>query len=78
MTSERTVGLGLVGAAVTLLARKATRRIMHDGSGRRRLPRAAGRSGRVAMLLIMSVASGALLALGEVLHEHRRHLADAN
>ena len=33
MASARTVGLGMLGAAVTMLARNATRRAMHDESG---------------------------------------------
>jgi hypothetical protein len=76
MSSARTVGLGMVGAAVTMLARKATRRAMHDESGVPKLPRAARRGNSVTMLLIVAAASGALLALAEVLREQRRHLAD--
>jgi len=76
MASARTVALGLVGAAVTMLARKATRRAMHDESGAPKLMRAARRSNSVTMLLIVAAASGALLALTEVLQEQRRHLVD--
>jgi len=76
MTSARTIGLGMVGAAVTMLARSATRRAMHDENGAPKLPRAARRSDSVTMLLIVAAASGALLALAEVLQEQRRHLAD--
>lgn len=76
MASARTVALGLVGAAVTMLARNATRRAMHDERGAPKLMRAARRGNSVTMLLIMAAASGALLALTEVLQEQRRHLAD--
>jgi hypothetical protein len=76
MASARTFGLGLIGTAVTLLARKATRRAMHDASGAPRLP--AHRSDSITTLLIVAAASGALLALGEMLQEHRRQLSDAS
>ena len=77
MASARTVGLGMLGAAVTMLARKATRRAMHDESGAPKLPRATRRSNSVTMLLIVAAASGALLAFSDVLQEQRRHLTDA-
>jgi hypothetical protein len=76
MASARTIGLGMVSAAVTMLARNATRRAMHDQSGAPKLPRAARRSDSVTMLLIVAAASGALLALADVLQEQRRQLAD--
>ncbi len=76
MASARTVTLGLVGAAVTVLARNATRRAMHDESGEPKLMRAVRRNSSVTMLLIMAAASGALLAFTEVLQEQRRHLTD--
>ena len=77
MASARTVGLGMLGAAVTMLARKATRRAMHDERGAPKLPRATRRSNSVTMLLIVAAASGALLAFSDVLQEQRRHLTDA-
>ena len=78
MTSARTVGLGMVGAAVTMLARKATRRAMYDSSGRARLPRAARRPNSLTTVLLVAAASGALLALTDVLQQHRRHLHEAS
>jgi hypothetical protein len=66
----------MVGAAVTMLARNATRRALHDENGAPRLPRAARRSNGVTTLLIMAAASGALLALVDVVQEQRRQLAD--
>lgn len=77
MASARAWGLGMVGAAVTMLARNATRRALHDQHGAPRLPRAARRSNGVTTLLIMAAASGALLALVDVVQEQRRHLTDA-
>jgi hypothetical protein len=77
MTSARTVALGIVGATVTMLARNATRRAIHDARGVPKLPRAARRSNSVTMLLIIAAASGALLALSDLLQEQRRQLSDA-
>ena len=72
----KTVGLGVVGAGVTMLARKWTLRAMHDERGRPKLPRAARKSNSVIVLLTVAAASGALLALAEILTEHRKTLAD--
>ena len=72
----KTVGLGVVGAGVTMLARKWTLRAMHDDRGRPKLPRAARKSNSVIVLLTVAAASGALLALAEILTEHRKQLAD--
>jgi len=77
MRAKGTVGLGMVGAAVTMLARKATRRAMYDSSGRARLPQAAGRPNSLTTVLLLAAASGALLALTDVLQQHRRELHEA-
>ena len=69
-------GLGMAGAAVTMLTRKATRRAMYDSSGRARLPRAARRRNSMTAVLLVAAASGALLALTDVLHQHRRELQE--
>ena len=69
--------MGLVGAAVTMLARRATRRAMYDERGEPKLPRAARKSNSVVMLLIVAAASGVALALGDVLHDHRKELTEA-
>ena len=76
MASARTVALGVVGAAVTMFARSATRRAMHDERGAPKLARAARRTDSVTMMLIVAAATGALLALAEVLQEQRKYLAD--
>ena len=75
MASARTVGLGIVGAAVTMLARQVTRRAMHDENGALKLPRAARRADSVTMLLFVAAASGALLALADVMQEQRKQLS---
>jgi hypothetical protein len=75
MAKTQTVGRTMLGAATTMLARKATHRAMHRRSGAPRLPRAARRSNSVTMLLLLAAAAGALLALGDVLQEQRKHAA---
>ena len=71
-----TIGWGMVGAATTMLARTATRRAMHSRAGIPRLPRAARRSNSFGTLLLLAAAAGALLALGDILQEQRKHVAD--
>jgi hypothetical protein len=59
-----------------MLARKVTRRVMHDERGVPKLPRATRRSNSMTMVLIVAAASGVLLALAEILQEQRRHLEE--
>ncbi len=75
MPGARSVGYGMVGAATTMLARKVTRRAMHSPRGTPRLPRAARRNRSFAMMLALAAATGALLALGDVLQEQRKHVS---
>jgi hypothetical protein len=60
-----------------MLARNATRRALHDQNGEPRLPRVSRRSNGLTSFLITAAASGALLALVDVVQEHRRRLTDA-
>jgi hypothetical protein len=73
MTIGRTVGLGLIGSATTMLVRNATRRAMHTPEGITRLPRAAKRGRGIGTVLVLAAAAGALLALADVLQEQRHH-----
>jgi len=75
MAGTQTVGWGLVGAATTMLARRATRRAMHEPSGAPRLPRAARKSNSFGMMLVFAAAAGAMLALGDILQEQRKHVS---
>jgi len=77
MASGRTLGIGLIGAAMTMLVRSITRRAMHDRRGTLKLPRAASRANGLTTVLALAAASGALLALGDVLQEQRKHLAQS-
>jgi hypothetical protein len=65
----------MLGSAATLLARRATRRAMHDAEGDVRLPDVAQRSTLGTMLLV-AAAAGALLALADILREQRKRAAD--
>ncbi len=71
------IGWGLVGAATTMLARRATRRAMHRRSDVPRLPPAARRKNTFGMMLLLAGSAGALLALGDVLQEQRKHVTTA-
>lgn len=77
MGAKSKLGLGMAGAAVTMLTRRATRRAMYDSSGNARLPQAARRSNSLTTILLVAAASGALLALTDVLQQHRRDLQEA-
>jgi len=77
MAEAHNIGWAMVGAAMTMLARWATRRAMHEQSGAPRLPRAARRNRTFGMMLLLAGAAGALLALGDVLQEQRRHVTHA-
>jgi hypothetical protein len=48
---------------------------MHERGGAPRLPRAARQKNTFGMMLLFAVAAGALLALGDVLQEQRKHVA---
>lgn len=72
-----TLGYGLIGAATTKLARTATRRAMHLRGGAPRLPRAARQRSGLGMLLMLAAAAGAILAIGDVVQEQRKHIARA-
>lgn len=74
MRTAQGVGLGLIGAATTMLARRLTRRAMHEDSGEPKMPTAVRRSNSVGIMLLLAGAAGALLAFGDVLKEQRQQL----
>ncbi len=65
----------MAGAATTMLARKMTRRALHSPRGTPRLPRAARRNRSFTMMVLLAAAAGALLAIGDVLQEQRKHVS---
>lgn len=66
----------MVGSAATMLARTLIRRAMHTKGGAPRLPRAARTNDGLKMVLLLAVAAGAMLALGDVLQEQRKEIDD--
>jgi hypothetical protein len=74
MRLARTVGLGLIGSATTMLVRGATRRAMHAPDGTPRWPNAARHNRGIGAMVVLAAAAGAMLALADVLREQRsRH-----
>jgi hypothetical protein len=76
MSTARTIGWGLLGSAATLLARRATRRAMHESDGELRLPQAAQRN-TLGMMLVLAATAGALMAFGDILREQRQRAAES-
>lgn len=77
MGMAQTAGIGLISSATTMVARKATRRAMHKRDGEPRLPRAARENNGWLMILALAVATGAALAIADVLLEQRKHASRA-
>jgi len=77
MSMRRTVGWGMIGGATTYLTRKAIRSAMHKQSGAPRLPRTVRHDKSFGTMVLLAVATGALLALGDVLQEQRKHVVEA-
>ena len=77
MGFARTAGLGMVASAATMVTRKATRSAMHRRTGEPRLPRVARRHRGLAMILLLAVGAGAMLAMADVLQEQRKHATRA-
>lgn len=63
---------GLLGATTTKMARRATRRAMHNPYGSPRLPVAARRSAGLGTTLAWAAGTGVALALADVLREQRK------
>ncbi|HEU0301574.1 MAG TPA: hypothetical protein VFR37_19090 [Longimicrobium sp.] len=59
----------IVGSAASKMARKYTRRTLHTPGGAPRLPRKARRQSGLGMMLGWAVATGAIMALADVLQE---------
>ena len=74
MATVQRLGWGLIGAGTTMLARRVVRRFLYAG-GRPRLARAARRDGGVPGLLLVAAASGAALAIADMLQDQRKYVA---
>jgi hypothetical protein len=60
-----------------MVARKATRRALHEQNGAPRLPHATRRRKTFGMMLLLAAVAGAVLAFGDVLQEQRKHVTHA-
>lgn len=76
MAGAQALGWGMIGAATTMLARRATRRAMHDPDGSPRLPRRARKDTGFGTMLLLAAAAGAILAFGDLLQEQRKHVTE--
>ena len=72
MAAVQRLGLGLMGAATTMLVRRVMRRTLHRDTGEPKLPRSMRRTNSVRSMLLLAGAAGALLAIGDVLQEQRK------
>lgn len=59
----------VAGTAASKMARKYTRNVLHRENGAPRLPRKARRQSGMGMMLGWAVATGAIMALADVLQE---------
>ena len=67
----------LAGTAASKMARKYTRNALHNDRGAPRLPRKARRQSGVGMMLGWAIATGAIMALADVLKEQGKDTVHA-
>jgi hypothetical protein len=73
MGMARSMGMGVMGGATTMLARRAARGVLHDRIGRPRLPRRTQRRRGFGPMLAWAAAAGLILALADVVQEQRKY-----
>ncbi|HEY0020046.1 MAG TPA: DUF4235 domain-containing protein [Longimicrobium sp.] len=67
----------LAGTAASKMARKYTRNALHNERGAPRLPRRARRESGLGMMLGWAIATGAIMALADVLSEQGKESVHA-
>ena len=67
----------VAGTAASKMARKYTRGALHTRGGAPRLPRKAKRQSGVGMMLGWAIATGAIMALADVLKEQGKDTVHA-
>ena len=67
----------LAGTAASKMARTYTRKTLHNRAGAPRLPRKARRQSGVGMMLGWAIATGAIMALADVLKEQGKDTVHA-
>jgi hypothetical protein len=75
MTFEK-LWWGLCGVATTMAARKIATAALHDKNGEPKLSNTTRRNSSLGMMFMLAVASGVLLAFGDMLKEHRKQVVD--
>jgi hypothetical protein len=70
-------GWSAIGFVTTLVARKLTTLALHRPDGEPAMADTARRNRSAALMIAVAAASGVVLALGDVLREHRKQLVDA-
>jgi hypothetical protein len=75
MSVASKISSGVLGGATTKLARSMTRKALHDGRGRPRVPAAARQRNGVVAMLAWAAALGVFLAIADVLMEQRKTTA---
>jgi hypothetical protein len=76
MPSLQRIGWGIVGAALTVAARKVTGTALHNPWGVPRFSRVTRENSSFGLMVALAVATGVLLALGDVMREHRKGVVD--
>ena len=76
MPSLQRIGWGIVGAALTVAARRVTGSVLHNPWGVPRLSRVTRENSSFGLMVGLAVATGVLLALGDVLREHRKDVVE--
>jgi hypothetical protein len=72
----RNIVYGVLGAATTRVARRATRKAVHTETGAPRLPQTARRRSGLGMTLAWAAGTGAALALADLLREQRKETTE--
>lgn len=67
----------VAGTAASKMARSYTRNVMHKENGAPRLPRKARRQSGLGMMLGWAIATGAIMAIADVLSEQGKDAAHA-
>jgi hypothetical protein len=69
-------GLAILGAATTMMARRMTTMALHRDDGRPKLPAPVRRADSIRMMLLLAGVAGVMLALGDMLQEQRKQVAE--
>lgn len=77
MGMAQQIGWSVVGVGTTMAARKIANRVMHDANGAPKMSRMTRRNSSFGVMVALAAAAGVLLALGDILNEHRKDAVEA-